>query len=55
VIQKAYKARSMASPYRRTKKIRNLKKARVGKERKRRIRSKGSTPSLDKLLGPVKA
>ncbi|MFH1017771.1 MAG: hypothetical protein V1798_06255 [Pseudomonadota bacterium] len=45
----------MASPYRRTKRKRNQKRGKIGKERKRRIRSKGSTPSLKKLLGPVQS
>ena len=44
----------MASPYRRNKKIRKRRKTNQGKERKRKLRSKGSTPSLDKLLGPAK-
>jgi hypothetical protein len=42
----------MAMPYRKTKKKRKRTETKAGKERKRRIQSKGSTPSLNKLLGP---
>lgn len=42
----------MAMPYRRTKKKRKRRKSRQGKERKRKLQSKGSTPSIEKLLGP---
>lgn len=43
----------MASPYRKTKKIRKRKDRRAGKDRKRELRSKGTTPSLDSILGPL--
>lgn len=43
----------MAAPYRKTKKIRKRKARTSGKSRKRDLRSSGSTPSLDKVLGPL--
>ena len=43
----------MASPYRKTKKIRKRKARRNGQERRRQLRNNGSTPSLDKILGPL--
>ena len=42
----------MAAPYRKTKKQRKRKARTRGKARKRTLR-KGSTPSLDKVLGPI--
>lgn len=43
----------MAAPYRKTKKIRKRKKRNAGKDRKRLLRSQGSTPSLESILGPL--
>ncbi len=43
----------MAAPYRKTKKIRKRKARTSGKGRKRALRSSGSTPSLEKVLGPI--
>lgn len=43
----------MAAPYRKTKKQRKRKARTRGKVRKRSLRSSGSTPSLDKVLGPL--
>lgn len=43
----------MAAPYRKTKKIRKRKDRTMGKTRKRALRASGSTPSLDKVLGPL--
>lgn len=43
----------MAAPYRKTKKIRKRKARTRGVTRKRELRSKGSTPSLDQILGPL--
>lgn len=43
----------MAAPYRKTKKQRKRKARTRGKTRKRALRSSGSTPSLDKVLGPL--
>jgi|JI10StandDraft_1071094.scaffolds.fasta_scaffold213512_4 hypothetical protein len=43
----------MAAPYRKTKKIRKRKARTSGKTRKRALRSSGSTPSLEKVLGPL--
>jgi hypothetical protein len=40
----------MASNSKQTKSIRSRKLAKSGKERKRRLRREGSTPSLKKLL-----
>ncbi|MFH1263300.1 MAG: hypothetical protein V1495_07670 [Pseudomonadota bacterium] len=45
----------MAMPYRKTKKKRKHTKTNAGKDRKRKLRAKGSTPSLEKLLGPCRA
>jgi hypothetical protein len=43
----------MAAPYRKTKKIRKRKARTSGKSRKRTLRAHGSTPSLEKILGPL--
>lgn len=43
----------MAAPYRKTKKIRKRKSRTEGKSRKRALRAKGSTPSLETILGPL--
>jgi hypothetical protein len=42
----------MAMPYRKTKKKRKRTQSNAGKDRKRKLRAKGSTPSLNRLLGP---
>ena len=43
----------MASPYRKTKKIRKRKARSNGKERSRKLRNQGTTPSLEAILGPL--
>lgn len=43
----------MASPYRKSKKIRKRKDRRCGQTRKRGLRNQGTTPSLDSILGPL--
>jgi len=43
----------MAAPYRKTKKQRKRKARTRGKSRKRTLR-RGTTPSLNKVLGPLK-